>query len=94
MNEGTLHTWQGIETILHRLTDEQNEPDPWVSFFLAQAIQSVGRGEPNLGALALAALPPTERHAHDVDLAAAVKVTTADLRAAFEALPVPGGRPT
>lgn len=94
MNEGTLHTWQGIDGILHRLSDEQSEPDPWVSFFIAQAIQSVGRGEPNPDALDMAALPATERHAHAVDLTGAAKLTIADLRAAFDTLPVPGGRPS
>lgn len=93
MNEGTLHTWQGIEAILHRLTDEQSEPDPWVSFFVTRAIQSVGRGEPNLRALEMAAVPPADRHAHEVDLAATSALTRADLRAAFETVPVPGGHP-
>lgn len=94
MDEGTLHTWQGIEAILHRLTDENSEPDPWLSFFVAHAIQSVGRGEPNVRALEMAVLPPAERHAQEMDLVAAAKMTRADLRAAFESLPVPGGRPT
>ena len=94
MNEETLHTWQGIEGILHRLSAEQSQPDPWVSFFLAQAIQSVGKGEPNLSAIEMSEVPATERHAHDVDLSAAGELTAADLRAAFETLPVPGGRPT
>ena len=94
MNEETLQTWQGIKGILHRMTEEQRETDPWVSFFLAQAIYSVGKGEPNLSAIEMAQLPATERHAHDFALSAAAKVTTAELRAAFESLPVPGGRPT
>lgn len=93
MNEGTLLTWRGIEAILHRLTEEQSEPDPWMSFFVAQAIQSVGQGEPNLDALEMAELPVDERHAHEVDLTAAAKLSRADLRAAFETLPVPGGHP-
>lgn len=94
MDEGTLHTWQGIEAVLHRLDGENDKPDPWISFFIAQAIQSVGKGEPNLGALEMAALRADERHAHDLDLADAAKLTTADLRAAFDTLPVPGGRPS
>ena len=93
MNEGTLDTWQGIEAILHRLADERSEPDPWVSFFLAQAIQSVGRGEANLRAVDLAKLPATERHAHDVDLGSSAALKRDDLQAAFDTLPVPGGRP-
>ena len=93
MNEETLHTWQGIEGILHRLSDEQSEPDPWVCFFIAQAIQSVGKGEPNLRAIEMAARPADERRVHEVDLWEAAKLTAADLRAAFDTLPVPGGRP-
>ena len=55
MNEETLHTWRGIQGTLHRLSDEHSEPGPWVSFFLAQAIQSISRGrtESRLSAAAI-----------------------------------------
>lgn len=93
MNQDTLPTWRGIETILYPLVKENREPDPWVAYYVALAIDSVAHGQPNPKAIEMAELPLTERVLYHQPLDEAECLTTAKLRAAFETLPVPGGHP-
>lgn len=96
MNDRDLYTWRGIRTFLDRLDGDDREPDPWEVHFMIEALGSLlhSDGDP---ALVEAAMLPVGQRARNHDGAVTSDmdevVTKADLRAAFLAVPVPGGHP-
>ncbi len=96
MDDRNLCTWRGIRAFLDRLDGANRDPDPWEAHFVSEALESLRRsdGDPALVEVALLPVGQRVRHHDDVITGAAdAIVTKADLRIAFLALRVPGGRP-
>lgn len=94
--DNNLHTWRNIRSFLDRLDRDEREPDPWEVHFAIEAIASLSLGEGNPRFIDAAGLPASRRvpeHEQPIVNESDHKVTKADLRAAFRALPVPGGHP-
>lgn len=96
MDNRNFYTWRSIRAFLDRLDDVGREPDPWEAHFMIEALDSLRKsdGDPTLVEAAL--LPVGQRVSHHDDAVTGEAdeiVTKADLRAAFLALPVPGGHP-
>jgi hypothetical protein len=96
MGDCNFYTWRSIRAFLDRLDDAGREPDPWEAHFMTEALDSLRRSDGDPALVEVALLPVGQRLSHHDEAVTSEAddiITKSDLRAAFLALPVPGGHP-